>query len=215
MGTQTPHRIGGRIVCILAITVALGGCASAPDPTQAMKKRLEVEKLQRQAASERREAREERLQERIERLPSWVTEKPQADSDGVYGVGVARSTDMSAAMDKASLKADFDIAKQFKQQISGLSKDFTADENGRGSQQFEQVVERFVAAVDMSGQETVEKKVIPVDGKYTAAVLSHLSFDRMEQILARKNDLKGQDRMAKAIEELRNRVKTAQQHSDL
>jgi hypothetical protein len=146
MGTRTPHRIEGRIVCILAITVALGGCASAPDPTQAMKERLEVEKMQRQAQNERRQAREERLQERIESLPSWVTEKPQADSDGVYGVGVARSTDMSAAMDKASLKADFDIAQQFKQQISALSKDFRADENGRGSQQFEQIVERFVSS---------------------------------------------------------------------
>ena len=215
MGTRTADQLVARTVCILAITVALGGCASAPDHTDAMKQRLELEHMQRQAQDQRRDAREERLEERIESFPSWVTETPQADSDGVYGVGVARSTNTSAARDKASLKADFDIAQQLKQQMSGLTKDFTADDNGTGSQQFEQVVERFVAAVEMSGQETVKTEMMVVDGKISVAVLSHLSFDRMEQMLARQSDLKGQDRMAKAVEELRDRVKTASEDREL
>ena len=210
MASQKSNAVVRAGLSCIAAGMVLAGCASSPEYSSEVEKRMELEKMQRQAEEQRRQEREERLQERVDSLPSWALETPKADSDGLYGVGVARSDSMSAAMDKASLKADFEIAQQFRQQMSGLSKDFTSDRDGLANQEFEQVIERFVSAVDMSGQETVEQEVTVVDGKYTASVLSHLSFDRMERMLSRQNSMQGQDQMKAAFKELRERVEADQ-----
>lgn len=211
MTKQQNKLLRGIGICGVATTIVLGGCASSPDHTEAVKERMEIEKMQRQLEAKRKEEREKRLQEQVDTLPAWVTEKPKPDSSGLYGVGVARSTDLTAALDKSSLKADFEIAQQFKQQMSGLSKGYINDRNGLSSQEFEQAVERFVSAVDMSGQQIVKQDISVVDGKYSSAVLSYLSFDRMEHMLFQQDKLQGSDQMEQAFEELRERVKEDQQ----
>ncbi|WP_143512571.1 hypothetical protein [Vreelandella utahensis] len=80
-------------------------------------------------------------------------------------------------MDKARLKADFELAQQIPQQFSGLSKDYTAD-NGTDAtvdSRFEQAVERLVSSVRMGGQELVEQDVRVVDGDFQAEVPNELT----------------------------------------
>ncbi|WP_223073631.1 hypothetical protein [Vreelandella utahensis] len=161
---------------------------------------------------EREVAKEKRLSEQLETLPEWALEPPKADGNGFYGVGIARSESMSAAMDKAGLKADFELAKQVRQRVSGLSKDYTADNGSTGTidERFEQAVERLVLPVNMAGQQVVKQEMRVVDGEFSAVVLKQLSFDRMEQMLAKHQSVAGVGAMSSAFEELRARIEATE-----
>jgi len=195
-----------------AAALLLGGCATGPDPVESARVQAEIERTRDRMAQERREAREEQLDQRVKALPDWVVEPPGAGANALYGVGTARSRDMSAAMDKARLKADFELAQQIRQQLSGLSKDYTADNRADAGvdARFEQAVERLVSSVRMGGQELVEQDVRVVDGDFQAAVLMELNFDRMEQILAKHRRRTGMAAMESAFADLRSRVQAVQ-----
>ena len=84
-----------------AVALLLGGCAMGPDLVESARVQAEIERTRHKMAQERKEAREERLDQQVKSFPDWVVEPPGADANALYGVGTARSRDMSAAMDKA------------------------------------------------------------------------------------------------------------------
>lgn len=211
---QTRCKTKGLKVLTIAIVIALvGGCASGPSPKERAQQRVQIEQARELVEQARQKAEEKRLSSHIEALPEWVIEPPDADSNGLYGVGTARSGSVSAAIEKARLKADFELAQQLRQQLSGLSKSYTSEgTSATVDQQFEQAVERLVSAVKISGQELVEQDLRVVDGRFSAAVLMKLSFDRMESILAKKGNPSGGNSMRNAFQELQVRVEKAEKY---
>ena len=170
-----------KISFAFAVVTTLAGCASGPDRMELAEQQAEPEQLR--------------------------YEQAKADATGIYGVGTAKSNDLQVALKKARLTADFELAQQLQQELSGLEKDFSTDSNGSASVKYQAAVERFVSAVPMAGQEVAEQEVVIMDGKYNAFVLSRLSFDQMDRMLERRmtaaEDL---SRMKQAFAELRERV---------
>jgi hypothetical protein len=120
---------------------------------------------------------------------------------------MASSNSLAVAMKKARLAADFEVAQKMEQELSGIEQQFTGDSNGMAREQYQSAVERFVAAVPMMGQEVAEQEISVIDGKYTAYILSRLSFDQMDRMAERqKRQIEGTSEMKEAFTMLRERV---------
>ncbi|QCF28078.1 hypothetical protein [Hydrocarboniclastica marina] len=194
----------------LAVTV-ISGCASTPDRIELAEEQARLSELRYEQAQSAAAREDERLRSAMDNLPGWFLEPPQPDVGGIYGVGSAQSNDLQVALKKARLTADFELAQQLEQELSGLEKDFAADSNGSANVQYQAAVERFVSAVPMAGQEVAEQKVVVADGMYTAYVLSRLSFDQMDRMLdRRKQNAEDLTRMEQAFAELRERVEASE-----
>lgn len=194
--------------CLAALVT---GCASNSDRYDLEKQQMKMEQLRSEQADKLATEKDKKLQSQLDQVPDWVTQPPQIDAGGVYGVGIGSSDDLSIALDKARLKADYKLAQELKQQISGLEQNYAEDATGSGSdQRYQAAIERFVAGVNMAGQEQVKQKVVVSGGKYHAYLLMRLSFAEMQKMLDEQSKMAGYDRMKEAFKELHKRVKEAQ-----
>lgn len=200
-------------MAVLAIAVVTG-CASGPSREDILEEQLRLAEMRAEALEHQKELKEAVLEEKLDDVPGWYLDAPNPDVTGLYGVGMASSTDLSVALKKARLTADFEVAQQMKQELSGLEQQFTADSNGMARNQYQSAVERFVAAVPMMGQEVAEQEVSIIDGKYTAYVLTRLSFDQMDRMAERQNkQAEGTTEMKEAFTMLRERVEATRTQS--
>ena len=199
----------------MALVATVSGCASGPSKEDLLKEQLKLAEMRAEMLARQQDQQENVLKEKLADVPGWYFDPPVADPTGVYGVGMASSNDMSVALKKARLQADFEVAQQMNQELSGLEQLFTGDSNGMSRSQYKSAVERFVAAVPMVGQEIAEQDVSVIDGKYTAYVLSRLSFDRMDRMLERQSNSKdtGSTEMTEAFAILRERVESSKAQS--
>lgn len=200
---------------IAGLAVALiSGCASGPSKEDILKEQLRLAEMRAEMLEKQKEAQEEILEEKLDDVPDWYMNPPAPDATGLYGVGMASSNNLSVAIKKARLAADFEVAQQMEQELSGLEQQFVGDSNGIAREQYQSAVERFVAAVPMMGQEVAEQEVSVIDGKYTAYILSRLSFDQMDRMAERqKRGVEGTSEMKEAFMMLRERVEATQTRS--
>lgn len=198
----------------MALVATVSGCANGPSKEDILKEQLKLAEMRAEMLEKQQDQQEEVLKGKLADVPDWYLDPPVADPTGVYGVGTSSSNNMSVALKKARLQADFEVAQQMDQELSGLEQLFTGDSNGMSRSQYQSAVERFVAAVPMVGQEVAEQEVSVIDGKYTAYVLSRLSFDRMDRMLERQNSQEaGSTEMKEAFATLRERVERSKAQS--
>ncbi len=188
----------------------VSGCASNPSALDLAKEQARLEAERAAMLEAQLERQNEMLEDQLSEIPDWVIEPPRPDAAGIYGVGIAESSNVAVVMKKARLQAEFDLASQMKQEISGIEQQFTEDSTGNEANlRFESAVERFVNSVELAGQEIVEQEVVVGGGKYNGYVLMRLSFDSMERMLEERNNMEGYDRMKAAFKELRERVEAS------
>ncbi len=201
------------MMAVLAVTVVTG-CASGPSNEDILEEQLRLAEMRAEALEQQKEIQEDQLIEKLDDLPGWYMNPPAPDVSGLYGVGMASSSSLSVAIKKARLVADFEVAQQMEQELSGLEQQFTGDSNGTAREQYQSAIERFVAAVPMMGQEVAKQEVSVIDGKYTAYVMSRLSFDQMDRMAERRNrQVEGTSEMKEAFTMLRERVEATRTRS--
>lgn len=194
----------------VCLAVLVSGCATSPDRYDLEQQQMKVEQLRAQQADKLTAMKDQELQSQLDQVPDWVTQPPQIDAGGVYGVGIGDSDDLSVALDKARLKADYKLAQELKQQVSGLEQNYAEDATGSSTnQRYQAAIERFVAGVNMAGQEQVKQMVVVSGGKYHAYLLMRLSFAEMQKMLDQQSKMAGYNRMEAAFKELHDRVKEA------
>lgn len=199
------------ILAILTVSL-LSGCASGPSREDILEEQLRLAELRAAAAEKAKERENERLAAKLEDIPDWYLDPPEPDISGLYGVGTGTSNDLGVALKKARLVADYEVAQQLEQELSGLEQLFTGDSYGMSQTQYQIAIERFVGAVDMKGQEVADQQVSVIDGKYTAYVLSRLSFDQMDRMTDRQNQQQASTiQMKAAFRMLRERVEASQE----
>ena len=96
----------------VVLTVLLGGCSSSPNE-ELYERIAELEEMRQEREQEYVERQQELREEEIDRLPDWVLEPPQADSTGMFGVGVSESKSLSHGLKAARLQAEFQLAKLY------------------------------------------------------------------------------------------------------
>lgn len=177
-----------HLASILAAALLVAGCSSKPTALSIVKEEGALQEAREAAAARRMEARNEEGRKQIARLPDWVTSPPRADGEFVYAVGSGLSSRYDLARQKAVLGAEFNLAKQYKQALSGSEQMYQRDGGGIAGVQerYTLLIDRLVDRVQLAGHEVVSSEAYMEQGRMQVHVLMKLSFDQLEQVLARQ-----------------------------
>lgn len=167
----------------MAISVAiLAGCASndndiAEQLAKIQEQQAEIKKMQL-------EQEQERLENEVEQLPDWVLNPPAPDETGFYAVGIGETKKLDHSLRLAKLKAEFELAKQYKQELSGSERAFEqAGTDGQVQSQSTFLIDKIVDAVPVVGYKIVEQDVKVYDGMHHVFVLMKLPYDEFNRAL--------------------------------
>ena len=190
-----------KVFAILALAAAVSACTTTPSDTY--DKRVDAERVRREAAVEKS----------IDRAPKWMSELP-VSANAVYANGSAVSQDMSMATDKAKLFAYGKICMAAGGRVSQQSKIFMMD-NTDASQETSEVAIRSVCPdVDITGVEIKEVKRVAEGTRFRSYVLVVLPTGDANMLKKQKEQQKMQAQAAvrsrQAFEEL-NSVKSPAQ----
>lgn len=188
------------LIALVLASSALTGCSSTPTRTEIVQDELNAQSLQQKSEQEKAESI-------LDSVPSWALEPPKPDSTGVYGVGIGESKKIQLAMQKASLNAQYELAKAVGQELSGNEQSYVKDTTYGTTEQFTQLIDSLVAEVPMQGFETIEQEVVVLNGQFTAYKLMKLPYDQLNKALESKENIQGQEQDIKeAFDSLQARI---------
>ncbi|WP_299022207.1 hypothetical protein [uncultured Photobacterium sp.] len=159
---------------MIAFALALAGCSSTP---------VEQHYARQQA---QQEAKEERVDSVIDSTPEWYVTVPQPTDNGFYAAGTSTSSTLKFAVAKAKMDAEFALAKQYQQLISGNERSFSREsgtgDNQRLQTEAEQTIDKLVKQADLSGYEVVDSKLLKEGATYRSYVLVFMPYDTNNQV---------------------------------
>lgn len=181
-----------RIKLAISAAVIVGlisGCSSTPTAVELTEDQLESQALMEKAKEKEKAKLTAKIDSAIEQWPDWVIEPPSNGPAGIFAVGQASSTDPAIAIQKARLKAEFELAQAVRQEISGQERQAEMDDGYADARsEYELLVDRFVAAVPLSGHQLIEQDVRAFDGKAIASVLFRISQDELKTLVDKSRD---------------------------
>ena len=162
---------------------------------------------QQQANQARIENLQEQKEEQLGITPEWYVSPPAPDSNGFYGVGYSQSKHLGHALKSAKLQAEFELAKMYKQELSGSERSYQqGNDGGDISAQTTFLIDKIVDAVPVVGYTVVEQKVIPVAGVYQAFVQLKLPYDEFNRVLQSQKAEETNKRVQLAFDDLERRL---------
>ena len=147
-----------KVFAILAMAAAVSACTTAP--TDTYEKRVDAERVRREAATEKS----------VDRAPKWMNELPVSTS-AVYANGSAVSQDLSMADYKAKLFAYGKICMAAGGRVSQQSKMFLMDNSDASYETSEVAIRGVCPDVDITGVETKEVKRVAEGTRFRSYVL--------------------------------------------
>lgn len=164
------------------MTIVLG-CSSSPDE-QLAERLAALEKAERDRIAEQKVFEQSQRKEELNVVPNWYLSPPEADGTGVFGVGYSRSKHVGHALKSARLQAEFELAKMFKQELSGSERSFErGNTDGDVVTQTTFLIDKIVDAVPVVGYTVVEQKMVPLNGTFETFVLLKLPYDEFNKVL--------------------------------
>lgn len=136
---------------------------------------------------------------KLNNVPDWYLNPPNNDEYGLVGVGSASSKDMHHALKKARLQAEFELAKNYRQELSGSERIYER-ENGMGDivQTSQFLIDKLVDSVPVVGYEMLDQEIqVLPDGQFQAYSLLKLPFDEFNKVL---QGIKANSQDAKELE---------------
>lgn len=126
-------------------------------------------------------------------------------SQSIHAVGEASSTDKVIAVKKARLDAEHQIANTFRNDMSGLQKNFLEEVNNQRLEEFRVTVESFT---NITLQGVSEAKQMLSKGKegYTAYVLMTVSAETIKNLIDEKTSALTNFKALQSYKELEDRV---------
>ncbi|WP_342616749.1 hypothetical protein [Rhodoferax sp. GW822-FHT02A01] len=186
----------------------LMGCASKPTAESLQRDQLKAEELRAKADAAKAEKRQVQNEAFIEGIPSWALQPPKPDSGGFYAVGAAESQSLSVAQKKAMLDAEFGLAKQYRQELSGSERSFTQERNDQSlSNQYTQLIDKLVSRVPVVGFEVVKQEAKSIQGTFHSWVLLKLPFAQFNRVLQEQRAEAVDVTVQKAFDDLERRLK--------
>jgi hypothetical protein len=185
----------------------MGGCSSTGTQADLAKQSAAAEKVRDQAEDERLKRKTARLQEKVDATPKWALEPMRIDADAVYAVGFGESDNPAIAIKKATLEAEFGLAKKYRLELSGQERLAVSDRGKRAvSQGYGQMIDALIASVPMNGHQVVEQVVKPIQGQVSAWVLMKMTHEQMQAMAKRESGAAEDDRVKAGFAELERRI---------
>lgn len=193
-------------IAALTLAALLSGCSSSPNQ-ELLDKIAALEEQKREIQEDREELAQDRLEEELDEVPDWVLEPPQPDATGFYGVGVAKSKLLSHGLKAARLQASFDLAKMYKQELSGSERAFErGDAEGNVSSQTTFLIDNLVRSVPVVGYQIIEQKVVPMRGVNNVYVLLKLPYEEFNKVLLQEKAKTMDQTVQAAFDDLERRL---------
>lgn len=194
---------------VIAASLTLAACStSVPEPETEMGKRLAQLEKQQLEMEARQQAREQIKREKeVDLLPSWVENPPESDGTGFYGVGIAQSKRLNHARKSARLQAEFELAKMYRQEISGSERAFEeGNTDGDVTVQTTFLIDKIIDAVPVVGYEVVDQEIVPHAGQHHVFVLLKLPYEKFNKVLLEQKAAETNDRVQAAFDDLERRL---------
>lgn len=200
------------LMMIVIVLSVLSGCTSTGNQASnqaLLKQQFEIEKLRREFNQERVDVAQQQREAEINALPSWVLTPLQADNTGFYAVGMAISNSIFFVMKKAKMQAEFELAKQYRQLLSGTERTFER-ENAIGELQTQTTVliDKLIDEVPIIGYDIVKQKIIALNGKHTAYILLKMPYEQYNKVLQAQKETQTETKVANAFNALQTRLKS-------
>ena len=190
----------------------LVGCGSIPSSLELAEQQADIERLREEHRQERVEREQQRMTDELKQVPEWLVEPPKSDTTGFYGVGASVSSQYSMALRKARMLAEFELAKQYQQELSGSERLFVKEGvNGDIKEQTSVLIDKLVADVSLVGYDTVKQTIVPIDGKYHSFVLLKLPYDEFNAVLKQRQMASEDATIQAAFDELQLRLEDKRQ----
>jgi hypothetical protein len=195
-------------VALLVLVTGLFGCASKPNAVSIAKDEAAAEAARSEAERKRSAKATEAAEKFLAKVPAWVAEPPRSDGVNVYAVGEGQSSRLDLARKKALLTAEFGLAKQYKQALSGSERLYQRDSaSGIPQERYTLLIDKLVDSVTLVGHQQVRQEVVVVDGTYHSYVLMKLSFEEMERIISKQKAASQDKEIDAQFDELDRRLK--------
>lgn len=192
-----------KLLCVTGLAL-LAGCAADP-----------IEQFNEQQATANQLAVEQ-AEEKLANVPEWYLKPPKSDSMGIVAVGAAVSKDMHHAVKKSKLQAEFALAKNYRQELSGSERIYEREGvTGELIQTSQFLIDKLVDSVPVVGYEMLDQQVkVDFDGKYQVYTLLKLPFDEFNKVL---QQIKSESQDAKelaAFDDLEQRLEAKRLRKD-
>lgn len=190
----------------MSFSVVLAGCSTSPD--EAMAERLAaLEQAERDRNAERTAAAQAQREDELDTAPSWFLSPPEPDGQGYYGVGHSRSKQMGHALKAARLQAEFQLAKMYRQELSGSERSFErGNSDGDVVSQNTFLIDKIVDAVPVVGYTVVEQKMIALNGAFETFVLLKLPYDEFNMVLKSQRQKELDQTVQESFDDLERRL---------
>ncbi|TXH00017.1 MAG: hypothetical protein E6R08_00860 [Nevskiaceae bacterium] len=199
-------------VMLVSLVVLLAACSSTRDMAAVAKDQAKAEQAREEANEARLARKSAMLNRRLEAVPKWALEPNRKDGSAVYAVGFGESDKLQIALQKATLQAEFGLAKQYRQELSGAERLGQMDKGERAANEsYTLLIDKLVASVPLNGAEVIEQEVKTVTGQYSAWVLLRISYDQMAKMASTESGAASDERMRIAFADLERRVRQRQQ----
>ena len=197
---------------ITAISILSGavlfGCVSRPTAESLQREQLKAEELRSKADAAKAAMRQTQNEGFIEGIPSWALQPPKPDAGGLYAVGAAESGSLNVAQKKAMLDAEFGLAKQYRQELSGSERSYTHERNDQSlTSTYTQLIDKLVSRVPVVGFEVVKQEVKSIHGTFHSWVLLKLPYAQFNKILLEQRAETVEVTVQKAFDDLDRRLK--------
>jgi hypothetical protein len=192
---------------LVFIGIAIGGCSSVPTKEQIASDNAKAEAIRLKSEDDTRAHEQKKMEGNISQVPDWALKQAKPDSTGVFAVGMGESDVVRVALHKAVLEAEFGLAKNFNQELSGSERVYVQDNNGKvGNDQYTRLIDNLVSHVPVVGFEIINQEVKVVNGKYNAFVLVKLSYDQFNRVLQEQRKNSESKTIEKAFDDLQSRL---------
>lgn len=173
------------LVLMVAGVVFINGCSNtSSSPKNIALEEEKAAQIRADAEKERREKQQVQMEDSLKQIPNWVLIVPKPDDTGIYAVGTAEADKVQVALKMASLEAEYGLAKNYNQELSGSERSYLQNNAGRTtSEQYTELIDKLVSQVNVSGFEVVKQEVRPIDGKYNAFILMKLPYEEFNAVL--------------------------------
>ena len=191
---------------LLCITVSvLSACSSTNKDI--VRQQLELESRRMELEAKKLEIEQEKRQEEIESVPDWAIKPPLADENGFYSVGIAESEKVSFAMKKSKLQAEFELAKQYKQLLSGSERNYeTETMGGVVNSATEILIDKIIEEVPIVGYDIVQHELKQQNGKHVSYLLLKMPYMQYNKVLKERQELEFKSEMKVAYKDLERRL---------
>lgn len=150
----------------------------------------------------------EHMQKHLKKVPDWAVSPPEPDAKGIFASGIGESDNLSTAIKKARLEAEFGLAKLYSQELSGSERQYESDGNVISDRRFVGLIDKLVDSVPVVGFTNEKQEVFADNGKYHAFVLLKLPYSEFNKALQEKKAEETKRDMKEAFEELESRLQS-------